>query len=69
ATLYLGGVVLLEGWPVYRYIMEEMQGSGGSLTASLVGGVGGAMTLTAMAIWLPFRMGMRRVQAGDIHEM
>jgi len=69
ATLYLGGVVFLEGFPVYLYVMAGLQGGAPSLTLPVAAGVGGALVLTGLAIWLPFRAGIRRVQEGDIHDV
>jgi ABC-2 type transport system permease protein len=68
AVLYLGAVVALEGWPVYAYLSSRMAGgSVGLWTPAL--GLGGAALLTGVAVWLPLRTGVRRVEAGDIHDV
>lgn len=68
AVLYLGAVVALEGWPVYAYLQSRMAGgSVGIWTPAL--GFGGAVLLTAVAVWLPLRTGMRELEAGDIHDV
>lgn len=64
AVLYLGGVVLLEGWPVYVYLQASLQGEASSASmVPLVAGLTGAALLTAVAIWWPLRAGVRRVEA------
>jgi ABC-2 type transport system permease protein len=68
AVLYLGGVVVLEGWPVYAYLAGGGQSGGSDALAFLALGLLGATLLTAGAIGVPLRLGIRRVEAGDIHE-
>jgi ABC-2 type transport system permease protein len=69
AVLYLGGVVVLEGWPVYAYLSEGGPAPGGGSLPALAVGLTGATLLTLIAIWVPLRMGMRRVEAGEIHDV
>jgi ABC-2 type transport system permease protein len=64
AVGYLGAVVALEAWPVYRYLASGLPGSGvvvglGSVTL----GLGGAAALTALTIGFSLRYGVRSVAA------
>jgi len=68
AVLYLGAVVALEGWPVYAYLQSRMAGGSVSVWTPALG-FGGAVLLTAVAVWLPLRTGMRELEAGDIHDV
>jgi ABC-2 type transport system permease protein len=76
AVLYLGAVVVLEAWPVYLYLSaglgEAGIGSGrppgvgdaiagGGPLLPLVVGLAGVVALTAAAIVVPLRAGIRRV--------
>jgi ABC-2 type transport system permease protein len=62
AVLYLGAVVLLEAWPVYRFLAAGLQGGGGGTEwGAMVLGIGGAMAITALAVWIPLRAGVRRM--------
>ena len=66
AIIYLAGVVLLEGWPVYLYLSSTLQADAAEVSVlPLSLGLAGAAGLTALAIWLPLRAGMRRIQASD----
>jgi ABC-2 type transport system permease protein len=67
AVTYLAGVILLEAWPVYAYLAAGFRGepSGNLVGLPLVGGVVGAAVLTALAIALPLRAGVRKVRALD----
>jgi ABC-2 type transport system permease protein len=66
AVLYLGGVVVLEAWPVYLFLQSRMQvGTAHVGLLPLVMGMSGASVLTVAAIWLPLRAGVRRVEALD----
>jgi ABC-2 type transport system permease protein len=63
AVTYLGGVVILEAWPVYLFLASRLQGGEAEVSAvPLVLGVAGAAALTAAAVVLPLWAGMRRVQ-------
>ena len=66
AVIYLAGVVVLEAWPVYSFLQrgvdaESATGAVGPLALGLLG----AMVLTATAVVLPLRAGVRRVRTGD----
>ncbi len=67
AVSYLAGVIVLEAWPVYFYLTANLRGEEmGNLPAlPLVLGIAGAATLTALAIILPLRAGVRKVRALD----
>ena len=67
AVSYLAGVIVLEAWPVYSYLQANLRGQpvGNFVAFPLVLGVTGAATLTAVAIVLPLRAGVRRVRALD----
>ncbi len=67
AVLYLGVVVLLEGWPVYRFLAvgaggEAVSGGGVGNLVLLLSGLAGAALVTAAAVWVPLRAGVRRVR-------
>jgi ABC-2 type transport system permease protein len=67
AVGYLAGVVVLEAWPVTSLLAANLEGeSGGNfLLLSVVLGITGALALTALAVVLPLRAGVRRVRALD----
>jgi ABC-2 type transport system permease protein len=74
AVIYLGGVVILEAWPVYFYLRESMPAVGAAAAAApagsgpvwpLVLGLSGAALLTALTISLPLVAGVQRVRAAD----
>lgn len=60
AVLYLGAVVVLEAWPVYRFLSSGLQGDAVMSWGPLALGLGGALVVTALAVWLPLRAGVRR---------
>lgn len=63
AVIYLGVVVLLEAWPVYRFLAAGLQGGGGGAGAPVLAlGLGGAALVTAAAVVLPLRAGVHRVR-------
>ncbi len=65
AVLYLAGIVLLEGWPVYRYLSAAARDVEAS-PLPVVLGLAGAAVLTALVVWWPLSAGVRhlRVQEG-----
>ena len=63
--LYLGGVVLLEAWPVYRFLAAGLEGEPSAGAPALALGLGGAALLTGLAVWLPLRAGVSRMGALD----
>ncbi len=67
AVSYLAGVVILEAWPVYTVLSGHLRGEPlrNSPVLPLVLGFTGAATLTALAVVLPLRAGVRRVRALD----
>jgi ABC-2 type transport system permease protein len=66
AVSYLAGVVILEGWPVYVFLDARLQGGEAEVTTTpLLLGIAGATVLTGLAMWLPLRAGIRKVQSVD----
>lgn len=66
AVIYLGGVVVLEAWPVYLFLQARVQGGAGQVgSIPLVLGVSGALLLTIATTWLPLRAGVHRVRSID----
>ena len=67
AVTYLAGVILLEAWPVYHFLVSNLRGEPlrNSLLLPLVLGIAGAATITALAVVLPLRAGVARVRALD----
>jgi len=66
AVSYLGGVVILEAWPVYLFLNARLTvGEAEVGLTPLLMGVSGAAILTALAIVLPLRAGIRKVQSID----
>jgi ABC-2 type transport system permease protein len=66
AVSYLAGVVILEGWPVYLFLDARLQGGDAEVTTTpLLLGIVGATVLTGLAMWLPLRAGIRKVQSVD----
>jgi ABC-2 type transport system permease protein len=67
AVTYLAGVVVLEAWPVYAFLTSNLRGEAlrNSVVLPLVLGIAGAATLTALAIVLPLRAGVRKVRTLD----
>ncbi len=62
AVIYLGIVVLLEAWPVYRFLVGRMAGGEGAAWPVLLLGLGGAAAVTAAAVVIPLRAGVRRIR-------
>ncbi|MDT8340039.1 MAG: hypothetical protein RQ751_00885 [Longimicrobiales bacterium] len=72
ATLYLGVVVLLEGWPVLRWVRGGLLAGGGaagppSPGPGLAVGVAAALLVTAGTVLLFLRLGIRRVESEPAH--
>jgi len=66
AVTYLAAVVVLEAWPVYRYLASRFQEGEAQVSAApLMLGVSGAFALTVAAVVLPLWAGVRRVQSAD----
>jgi len=68
AVSYLAGVIVLEAWPVYAFLSASFRGEPprNLVDAPLVLGMAGAATLTALAIVLPLKAGVRRVEELDL---
>ena len=62
AVLYLGGVVVLEAWPVYLFLTARLQGTGSGSMLPLALGLTGAVLLTLVAVAVPLEAGVRRVE-------
>jgi ABC-2 type transport system permease protein len=66
ATTYLAGVVVLEAWPVYLFLRARLAPGEATLGVLPLGlGIAGAALLTAVAIWLPLRAGVRKVRSQE----
>jgi ABC-2 type transport system permease protein len=64
AVMYLGGVVILEAWPVYLFLASRTQrGEAHVGVLPLALGITGALALTVLATVLPLRAGVRRVSS------
>ena len=67
AVIYLGGVVILEAWPVYGFLASRLRDGDAEVhVVPLVVGVAGAAALTVAAIVLPLWAGIRRVRALEL---
>lgn len=67
AVLYLAGVVILEAWPVYRFLVAGASGGdAGPEGLPLVSGVTGAALFTAATVVLPLRAGIRRIRSVEL---
>ena len=62
AVLYLGGVVVLEAWPVYLFLTARLQGTGSGSILPLALGLTGAVLLTLVTVAVPLEAGVRRVE-------
>lgn len=67
AVGYLAGVILLEAWPVYSFLSDNLRGDAARNfnALPLVLGIAGAATLTLLAVVLPLRAGVRKVRGLD----
>jgi ABC-2 type transport system permease protein len=65
SVVYLAGVVVLEGWPVFYFLRARMMGGEQAAVWPIVAGLGGAAMLTLLAIALPLRAGVSRVRSAD----
>jgi ABC-2 type transport system permease protein len=66
AVSYLAGVVILEAWPVYLYLNSRFTSGEAQVgILPLVLGVSSAALLTVIAIVVPLRAGIRKVQSID----
>ena len=62
AVLYLGGVVVLEAWPVYLFLTARLRGTGSVSVLPLALGLTGAVLLTLAAVAIPLEAGVRKVE-------
>ena len=67
AVCYLGGVVILEAWPVYSFLSANLRGEPARnfMALPLVLGLAGVATLTVLAVVLPLRAGVKKVRGLD----
>jgi ABC-2 type transport system permease protein len=65
AVVYLAGVVVMEGWPVFLLLRARMAGTPEPPVWLVGAGLGGALLLTMLATLLPIRAGIRRVRSAD----
>lgn len=64
AVLVIGGMIVLEGRPVYRYLSARLYGAPDSVDPTeLVIGFGLAALLCLLATFVPLRMAQRRLEA------
>ena len=66
AVLYLGGVVVLEAWPVYLFLTARLQGTESGSVLPLVLGLTGAVVLTFAAVAIPLEAGVRKVESLEL---
>lgn len=66
ATAYLVVVIMLEAWPVYAMLNASREGVAGTAQLVRVGtGLGAALVVSLVAIFLPLRLAVRRIEALD----
>ena len=66
AVAYLGAVIALQAWPVYALLRAEQTGGGtAGIMPWLATGLGAALAISVVAIVLPLRVAVRRVEALD----
>ena len=67
AVIYLGGVIILEAWPVYLFLAARFRGGDAEVSVMpLTLGVLGAAALTAVAVALPLWAGVRRMRTLEV---
>ena len=68
ATSFVAAVLFLEAIPVYLYLSAHYRGSPLETRAWLIiaGTLCSVFVLNALAVWLPMRMGARRLAAMEI---
>jgi ABC-2 type transport system permease protein len=67
AVTYLAGVIIMEAWPVYAFLLASFRGEPlrNSVLIPLVVGVMGSATLTVLCVVIPLRAGVKRVRELD----
>ncbi|TVP59217.1 MAG: hypothetical protein EA351_01895 [Gemmatimonadales bacterium] len=68
SVAYLALIVMLCGWPVYRFLLGRLQGaeSGMAELWPIVGGLGGALLLTVAIVWASLGAGIRRFERDEL---
>jgi ABC-2 type transport system permease protein len=68
AVIYLGLVIVLEAWPMSRFLEARLNGvdfgEAGAMT--VVAGIGGAALLTTLVVSISLRAGARRIRESEI---
>ena len=63
---FLTAVVIVEAWPVYGFLQAQLRGDAAGVgVVPLLLGLGGVVVLTALAVVLPLRAGVRKVRSLD----
>ena len=64
ASIYLALVVALQAWPVHHFLRARIRGAEvmEAGVGPLVLGLAGALLVTVLAIWIPLRVGRRRIE-------
>jgi len=65
ATAFIGVVVLLEAWPVYSFLLADVEGRtlGPADWGALATGLGMAFVLCVAAVVVPMRIAVRRIES------
>lgn len=65
ASVYLAAVIALEAWPVYSFLRSRMEGVplDGDHYMALGAGLGGALLLSVIAVAVPMRAAVRRMES------
>ena len=67
AVIYLAGVVILEGWPVFLYLSSRIEAGEATVGITpVVLGVSGAALLTVVAVWWPLSAGVAKVRSTEL---
>jgi hypothetical protein len=66
ATAYLGIIIALQAWPVYAMLQARQSGAVPTAVMTwVIGGLAAAALVSAVAIVLPLRVAVRRIEAID----
>jgi ABC-2 type transport system permease protein len=66
ATSYLGTIIALQAWPVYAILRARQSGAVPTAVMTwVIGGLAAAALVSAVAIVLPLRVAVRRIEAID----
>ncbi len=68
SVAYLALIVILCGWPVYRFLLGRLQGAESGMTElwPIIGGLGGALLLTVAIVWASLGAGIRRFERDEL---